>query len=193
MTSKNKKSKVLVSGLVPETQPITETVEVDGKMITVHEGSFVMALKKETLRKKMFNVCEAKKYDDEEQTVLIMFYPPMVACSSCETEMFTYEEFLGLKETEIDKWYRAVNKLNPHWFPKAELLEEELNNEHIKELANKNNKGILKDKSENSNSFSNDGISKIENQSNKETQLKVNKVKEIKNSFRKGLTNNKLS
>lgn len=98
--------------------------------------------------------------------------------------------FNKTKKELSDKIYQRVSFIDQNQFLNS--LEEELNNEHIKELNNKNNKVIFNDKSEKSNSFSNDGISKIEDQSNKETQLKVNKVKEIKNSFRKGLINNKL-
>jgi len=129
------KSKIAVTGAIPRTEPIIETVIVDGKTITVHEGSFVMALRKEGIRRKMIETLKSIEKDipdgDEEETALVMFYPPMMACSSCDKGLFTPVEFLSLKEVEVDAWYQAVNKLNPHWFPSVALMEEELKKKEI--------------------------------------------------------------
>lgn len=108
----------------------TVKVFVGGREIFVHEGTFVMALRKEGLRKQMIQELPALMknggYGVEEQTALIMFYPAMTACSSCKEGMFTPKEFLSLKELDIDAWYRVVENLNSHWFPKPDETEEDL-------------------------------------------------------------------
>lgn len=86
-------------------------VIVKGRKITVHPGTFVMALRREMLRKA---IVEKPSESVEEQVARYNFYAPMAACST--GDVFTEEEFLRLDETVVDVWYQAVVSRNPNWF-----------------------------------------------------------------------------
>jgi hypothetical protein len=97
---------------VLQNDPTTsEEIVISGKKITVHVGTFVMALRRETLRAEMVKSASDSM---EEQIARYNFFAPMWACSTGDVP--TEAEFLQWSDEDVNTWYQLVVDKNPKWF-----------------------------------------------------------------------------
>jgi hypothetical protein len=97
-------------------------VVIGERHITVHVGTFIMALRRETLRSQ---IMQFPSPDIETQVARYNFYAPMYACSTGDVP--TEEEFLTWSDEDVNTWYLAVVEKNPRWFELSEDLEKKRN------------------------------------------------------------------
>jgi hypothetical protein len=79
---------------------------------TVSEAGMREAVRRVLMVKRIQVMFDAGEMDEEEKTALSIY--PHIA--GCITPQITVNQFMQLKETEIDKLSEAAMRLNPHWF-----------------------------------------------------------------------------
>ena len=65
-----------------------------------------------------------------KQVFRLTFYPKLAACSRGDVP--GEEEARTMPTAELNKWYEAVNRVNPHWFQPLQKLKEEADAEALK-------------------------------------------------------------
>ena len=97
----------------------TEFVIVMDRNIIVHRSNLILASKLNLAQQEYREVAKADPdLDAIEFTLVHNYCIPMIVCSECTNgDMWTAEELAHIPETESDKLFEKVKKLNPHWFP----------------------------------------------------------------------------
>lgn len=110
-----------------------ESVVLGDRTLVLSQANIVMGVRFEDLQRwaRMENARELATVVGDEtndvdmtrattsaarQYVREVLYPRLIA-SVVEGKEPTFEEILELSETEINEWFRACRRLNPHWFP----------------------------------------------------------------------------
>lgn len=100
------------------TESLSAKVKVNGKTITVSEATFVQGLQRSILVAEASSNPLPKFYDGLSHDVVTyvhgLLYPSLVSCSNGKTP--TEEEFLKLKDKEVNDWINAASRFNPDWF-----------------------------------------------------------------------------
>jgi len=90
-------------------------IVVDGRKLTVH----ILRVRDSIRVERMRDAAKAVPVDDPTvQTLREVYYPVLAGCT--EGNVPTEEEFLDMPNAEGNKWFDAVDELNPGMFPKAD-------------------------------------------------------------------------
>lgn len=109
----------------------------DGSSLTLSESNWNIGMK---LNRMMQAASLRPALDDlDAQTFRVTVYPKLVACVVKGVPP-TEDEAREIPEAELDKWYEAVQKLNPKWFVLPEDLAAE--EEPAPEIKKKESAGI---------------------------------------------------
>lgn len=112
---------------------ITDSLDLSGRKIEVKEATGLASIQ----RSRMFEELSATPHPDEYvQAFLLNVYVNLACCSNGDIPK-GIDEFLDMRESDIEKWTVAARKLNPHWFAwldNAEKIIGELSQEQVKSL-----------------------------------------------------------
>lgn len=115
---------------------LVEVVELKDRRIEVKEASGLMSIR----RSRMFDeIASHPDPDDYVQAFLLNVYVNLVCCSFGDLPKDT-DEFLSMKEADIEAWTAVARKVNPHWFgwlDNAERLIGEMSKDEIDKLTPK--------------------------------------------------------
>lgn len=112
---------------------LTEHLELSGRQITVSEATYLMGIKRGLLIDDILgeqSQVNGNGNGHVEQNVLTSIYAPLAACSSGDIP--SKDEFLAMREVEIEEWLRVARKLNPHWFRWMDEVEKALTEDDLK-------------------------------------------------------------
>lgn len=107
---------------------ITKAINLSGRHIVVSEATYLMGIQRGTI---IGDILESTDDGDHiVQNVLTSIYAPLAACSSGDVP--TKEEFLSMREADIEEWLSVGRKLNSHWFSWMDELEKSLTEQEKK-------------------------------------------------------------
>lgn len=101
---------------------LVEEISLSGRLIIVSEANGYMGVQRGTIIAKLQN---SPVDDPYLQRYLEEVYAPLVSCSSGDVPK-TPNEFMSLRETDIEAWIQVAKKYNPAWFEWLTIAEEEL-------------------------------------------------------------------
>jgi len=89
----------------------TKKLNLSGREIVVSEATYLMGIQRGIA---ISEVMENPDDSDIIQNVLLNVYVNLKACS--EGDIPTRDEFLNMREPDVEAWIRASRDLNPEWF-----------------------------------------------------------------------------
>jgi hypothetical protein len=94
-------------------------IKVNGKPVTVFEAGFVNGLQRsiriaDAAKETPKFYAKANLSDEVVNYVHRLLYPSLISCS--EGALPTEEEFLKLKDKEVNEWISAAQERNEDWF-----------------------------------------------------------------------------
>lgn len=97
---------------------LTEKVTLrDGTSLVVSEENWLTGVKLLRLQKAADDAAE--KHSELEREYFRVYTYPKLCAAIIEGEPPTESESIMMPASELGKWYDAVKKLNPHWFPES--------------------------------------------------------------------------
>jgi hypothetical protein len=111
----------------------TETLDLSGRKIVVSEATYLMGIERGRIIGDM-TIASARQEDgaSAKNSVLVNVYSGVAACSS--GDLPTQDEFILMRESDVEDWIASAKRLNPRWFSWMDDLDEALS-EAEKKLA----------------------------------------------------------
>jgi hypothetical protein len=105
----------------------------DGSKLTVHDGNTPAGIMR--IRDLEEAATQSPIDDLNKQVFRATFYPKLAACSTGDVP--DEEAARTMPTVETNKWYEAVNRVNPHWFAALHELKAEVDKEQLKKKRRK--------------------------------------------------------
>lgn len=92
---------------------LTENIDLSGRKIMVSEATYLMGIERGRIIGLM-TAATAESPNEIQSSVLINVYSGLAACSTGDVP--TADDFLQMRDSDVQKWIDAARRLNGHWF-----------------------------------------------------------------------------